>query len=874
MKRKHSIRSKITVLLLGMVMLSIFLSGTVSLWGLSSMKQLSADSSRRLGKTAAEDAEQALENLAAQNLQTVAEERAGYIEEKFNAVAAYVHGIAALARQIYENPEQYPDREVPLPVKGSTLLAPQLLWSESLDKRAEGTAEAGFVPPFTEEILKLGNLQDMLVQYNANNDMVSSAYLATESGWLIQADYIAGSKYSKDSDIPEYYEAADRQWYQRAAWAGEGQIVYSDVIRDIHKGGNCIVCAEPVFLRGELVAVAGVGSYLDTVNEAVLSTTIGETGYAFLIGRKGQVVVSPKTEGETAVTAEDTVDLRNGDNEALADITADVLSGGGGLEKITLDGKEVYLAYAPLPDLGWGFVTVMDVEEVIAPAQESQNRILSLAKDVSESQNKTIRDMLASLLTVMAAVLLFICLSGTVFSRKLTDPIRTLAEEVAGIDGGRLDYRIRLETGDEVEELGNAFNRMTAQIQEYVGNLASVTTEKERIRSEIQVASRLQADMLPKAEELSGNGEQFILAASMTPAKGVGGDFYDFFLLDDGRLVLVMADVSGKGVPAALFMVVSRNVIKSRLQSMGKEQKEQREGVLAKAAEEINNTLCANNRNEMFVTVWMGVLTLSTGKLEFVNAGHCLPLICRKDGDCEYDPFLGGLVLAGMEEVRYRQSEIRMHQGDTLLLYTDGVTEATSTVKELYGEKRLKEAAEACRKKQSAPKELLQAIWQDVAEFQKGAEQFDDITMLAVTWQGKGFLEKTGKPYMENIREFAAFIEEHLKAGGISMKTILKIQMAADEIFSNICYYSGAAEITLGIRLEESTGGKTVTLYFEDDGIPFDPMKKAEPDVAELLEERKTGGLGIYLVKKRMDRVVYEYTENRNRLTIYKQDRG
>ncbi len=867
MKRKYSIRSKITVLLLGMVMLSIFLSGLVSLWGLYSMKRLSTDSSRRLGQTAAEDAEQALENLAAQNLQTVAEERAGYIEEKFNAVAAYVHGIAAQAQHIYENPEQYPDREVPLPVRENSQLASQLLWSEKL---VQGLAEPFSVPPLTEEILKLGNLQDMLVQYNANNDMVSSAYLATKSGWLIQADYIAGSKFSGETDLPDYYEAANRQWYQRAAAAEEGQIVYSDVIRDIHEGGNCIVCAEPVFLQGELVAVAGVGSYLDTVNEAVLNTTIGETGYAFLIGRKGQVVVSPKTEGETAAVAEETVDLRTGNNGALAGIAVNVLEGGSGLEKITLDGKEVYLAYAPLTGLGWGFVTVMDVEEVIAPAKESQNRILSLAKGVSESQNKTIRGMLTSLLAVMEGVLLFICLSGTFFSRKITAPIRTLAEEVAGIDGGRLDYRIRLETGDEVEELGNAFNRMTAQIQDYVENLALVTAEKERIRSEIQVASQLQADMLPRAEELFGNGEEFTLAAAMTPAKGVGGDFYDFFRLEDGRLVLIMADVSGKGVPAALFMVVSRNVIKSRLQSMGTEQGTKE--ALAKAAQDINSTLCANNRNEMFVTVWMGVLTLSTGEVEFVNAGHCLPLICRKDGGCEYEPFLGGLVLAGMEEVSYRQSEIRLHQGDTLLLYTDGVTEATSIGKELYGEKRLKEAAEACRKKKNTPGELLQAIWQDVAEFQKGAEQFDDITMLAVTWQGKGFLEKTGKPDMENLREFAAFIEDYLKAGGISMQTILKIQMAADEIFSNICYYSGATEVTLGIRLEESAEGKAAVLCFEDDGIPFNPLEKAEPDVAELLEERKTGGLGIYLVKKRMDQVAYEYRENRNWLTVGKQD--
>lgn len=868
-RKKQSIRYKVTTLLLSMVAMSVFLSGIVSLWGLSSMKSLSADSNYKLGQTAAEDSEQALEDLAAQNLETTAQERVCYIEEKFNAVAAYVHGIAAQAKHIYENPEQYPDREVSLPVKGSTLLAPQLLWSESLAEQVEGPPGYSTVPPFTEELLKLGNLQDMLVQYNANNHMVSSSYLATKSGWLIQADYISGSKYSGDSEIPDYYEAVERQWYQRATWAGEGQVVYSDVIRDVHKGGNCIVCAEPVFLNGEIVAVAGVGSYLDTVNETVLNTTIGDTGYAFLIGRDGQVVVSPKAEGETAAVTERTVDLRRSDNGALADIAADVLCGGSGVEKITLDGREVYLAYVPLQSLGWGFVTVMEVEEVIAPAKESQNRILSLAQEVSENQGKTIRKMLVSFVAVMAAVFFMICLWGTAFSRKLTAPIRTLTREVAQINGGNLNYHICLETGDEVEELGEAFNRMTAQIRDYVENLASVTAEKERIRSEIQVASRLQADMLPKAEEMFQNREEFTLAASMTPAKGVGGDFYDFFLLDEDRLALVMADVSGKGVPAALFMVVSRTVIKSRLQAMEKEEKK---GMLAKAAEEINNILCANNRNEMFVTVWMGVLTLSTGRLKFVNAGHCLPLICRKEGACEYETSLSGLVFAGMEDSRYRQWEVRMHPGDTLLLYTDGVTEATSTMKELYGEKRLQKAVQTCREKKSTPEELLQVIWQDVEEFQKGEEQFDDITMLAVTWHGNGFLEKTGKPDIKKMEEFEAFIEDCLKEGQISKKTILKMQMAADEIFSNICHYSGATEVTLGVRTEETAEGRNAVLCFTDDGIPFNPLEKADPNVEEVLEERKTGGLGIYLVKKQMDRISYTYEDGRNRLTIYKQD--
>lgn len=232
--------------------------------------------------------------------------------------------------------------------------------------------------------------------------------------------------------------------------------------------------------------------------------------------------------------------------------------------------------------------------------------------------------------------------------------IRRLTNEVAKIDGGNLDYRIDITTGDEIENLGKAFNHMTDQIRQYIKSLNSVTVEKERIRTEIQVASQLQADMLPNARNAYEDRDEFSLYAIMTPAKGVGGDFYDFFLLDDDHLALIMADVSGKGVPAALFMVVSRTLLRSHIVK----------GVpLNQAVEKVNDSLCKNNKNDMFVTAWIGVLTISTGKLTFVNAGHCRPLIRQADGSCTYETTISGFLLAGMEETKYRQAEIRLNKG-------------------------------------------------------------------------------------------------------------------------------------------------------------------------------------------------------------------
>ncbi|MBD5502335.1 MAG: SpoIIE family protein phosphatase [Lachnospiraceae bacterium] len=876
-RRKKRIGQKLNRMLLAMVSAAVVISGTVSVYSLYSMKHIATENGTELGQTAAEDAEKALENLAVENLRSIAVEKAAYIEEKFAAVEAYVLGIAAQAQAIYENPERFPDRRVAPPIRDSNLLAAQLLWSERLDEGGrEGSAAT---PPLTEEILKLGNLQDMLVQYNAHNDMVSSTYVATESGWMIQADYIAYSKYNMtgaEADLaqPIFYEAAERQWYMRARESESGQIIYTDVIKDIHEGGDCIVCASPVYHNGEVVAVAGVGSYLDTVNNAVLNVDIGEAGYAFLVNEKGQVLVSGSAEGETAAYAEQAVDLRASGNRALANAVTGMVEGRSDSLELSLDGKDVYLAYAPLNSLGWSFVTVIDVAEVVAPAKASQQLILSLTSDMAGRQDTAIRRVIVFFVAILVVIILLGCIFGTLFSKKLTEPIRTLTREVAKLDGGNMDYRIRLSTGDEIEDLGHAFNSMAEQIQSYVQNLASITAEKERIRTEIQVASHLQADMLPEAVGAFDDRDEFDLAASMTPAKGVGGDFYDFFLLDENRLALVMADVSGKGVPAALFMVVSRTLIRSRLMTVGKEGED-----LAHMADEINRSLCDNNKNGMFVTAWIGVLDIATGEVAYVNAGHCRPLLRRKNGSCEYDDMLGGLVLAGMEDAVYRQGSLRLRQGDTLLLYTDGVTEATSLQQQLYGEDRLmRTIADADN---VTPEELLQELWKDVDEFQKDASQFDDITMLAITYHGNGFEEKSDKPDMDKMKDFADFVEEVLEKNSISMKTVMKIQMTVDEIYSNICYYSGAEEVTVGIRVEESSDQKDrrykesrvkkeITLYFEDDGMPYNPLERPDPDVEKLLEQRKEGGLGIYLVKKRMDRVEYEYINERNKLTVYK----
>ena len=262
-------------------------------------------------------------------------------------------------------------------------------------------------------------------------------------------------------------------------------------------------------------------------------------------------------------------------------------------------------------------------------------------------------------------------------------------------------------------------------LQQYIADLKEVTAKEQRIAGELTAATTIQASMLPRNFEEFSRDRNFDIYATMDPAKEVGGDFYDFFLVDEDHLAVVIADVSGKGVPAALFMVIAKTLIKNHAQS-GKDPAQ----VLASA----NDQLCENNDAGLFVTGWIGILEISTGKLTFANAGHNPPLVGRKDGTFEYLRTRPSLVLAAMDGMPYKTFELQLEKGDALYLYTDGVTEATNLQQELYGEERL--LGVLTENSAKSPKELLGAVKEDIDRFVGEAPQFDDITMLCVRTGG------------------------------------------------------------------------------------------------------------------------------------------
>ena len=375
-------------------------------------------------------------------------------------------------------------------------------------------------------------------------------------------------------------------------------------------------------------------------------------------------------------------------------------------------------------DYGYNYTGVSVILDENGNAIAEIQYILDMSEVRAYLNSFLINMLLISFAIIGITIILYI-----IFVRKMvTKPVGELTAFTQEITktGTFENQHIDIKTGDEIESLSQSFNFMLAELENYIANLSKVTAEKERIGAELDIAKHIQASMLPCIFPAFPERKEFDIYATMEPAKEVGGDFYDFFMVDDTHLAIVMADGSGKGVPAALFMVIGKTLIKDHT-TPGRD--------LGKVFTEVNQLLCESNSEELFITAFEGVLDLVTGEFVYVNAGHEMPFICKAGGDFEPYKIRAGFVLAGMEGMKYRAGSTRLEPGDKIFQYTDGVTEATNLKNELYGMNRL--GAILNKVKGGTPNDILPAIKKDIDEFVGDADQFDDITMLCLEYKAR-----------------------------------------------------------------------------------------------------------------------------------------
>ena len=396
--------------------------------------------------------------------------------------------------------------------------------------------------------------------------------------------------------------------------------------------------------------------------------------------------------------------------------------------------------------------------------------------------------------------------------------------------------------------------------------------ERQRQTADLLLARNIQRSSLPSVFPPYPRDLTIDLFADMIPARDVGGDFYDFFYMGAGRLAVLIADVSGKGVPAAMFMMKAKSILRELVLSMSD---------LAEAVTKANERLCEGNEADMFVTCWIGVLTEDTGVLHYVNAGHNPPYLCRADGSLKSLDEVSGLFLGGMEGIRYKTFTERLSPDDLLFLYTDGVTEANNVMGGMFGESRLEEVLQGRRglglarfvprtDTKVSPAQLCRRVRGAVDAFAGKAAQFDDITLLALRYRGhprKEMLELPAR--LESVPKFSAFAEKCLDGHGCPRAAKADLLVALDEISNNVAQYSGSERMEVVIELARNPS--VVRISVSDAGRPWNPLEHLDPDITLSADERAIGGLGILMVKKLMDDVSYVYEQGRNILRFRKQ---
>ena len=635
----------------------------------------------------------------------------------FSSLQSQVKMLSDYATKLYSDPENAPS-EMPLTPDqfNSKELSAQLLFADGVNLEEDG---------LEEEAELIGNMSGMLTSL-FNSTSINACYITTSTGLTLIADDRPESKLGDDG-IPVTVDGRTRPWYVGAL--KDKDIHFTDVEEDYFTGEIGIQCSAPVIVDGKIVAVVGADLFLDSMSQAVISSDT-DTGFTFIINENGKVIFSPRTDGELKVESSDVAnDLRNSSNETLAAFVKDALEGNTGVHEVQANGKGYYMTGAYMNTVGWSVVDVVDKTAIEMP---EKMMLAEYQKTVDETRTKLEDNTQKGKITILiliGTVLVLGTANTIVLSKRIVRPLNLMSKKVQEISGENLDFELLKEykTGDEIEVLADSFSNLSARTKAYIAENMRINKEKERISAELNVATQIQADMLPRIFPAFPERKEFDLYASMDPAKEVGGDFYDFFLIDDDHLCMVMADVSGKGVPAALFMVIAKTLIKNRAQ-MG--------GSPAEILHDVNNQLCEGNEAELFVTVWMAILTISTGKGIAANAGHEHPALKRKDGKYELVVYRHSPALAVMPNVNFKEHEFALEPGDALFVYTDGVAEATDAKEELFGSERLVNALN--QNPEAGPEEVLSTMQKSISDFVGTAPQFDDITMLSLTYIGPG----------------------------------------------------------------------------------------------------------------------------------------
>ena len=641
------------------------------------------------------------------------------INKNLENIADDVDNISAGVEEILKNKSQYIPRYLPNPRQEQVPLgkAYVLFCKRTLGK---------LPPEVMEELYQVSNVEDIMVAVTAKefHDKFSDVTVVSAKDYVISMDYDPNSSFVNMSE--DYMDNLDYQmnssWYK--AVKETGKIFFT--VPHYNEGGYFLHCGVPYYdTDGNFAGGVGIGTEVNYLYKALTDFDTNEHAIGIIVNQNGEIIMSSEKEGLFALGDKD---MRLYENENLANVFKRMTAMENDIVNLDLNGTKYYMSFAPIEIANWSFGTIIEDKTANAASTAAREKILAQMEDFSNDIGRNFLILMIFSLIAIVIMLITILRLGINESNKFLKPIQELIFGVQDIAKGNFERRLEVKSEDEIGSLAQAVNKMAVELKTYMSDLTKVTAEKERIATELNVAKSIQLSALP--HDFLTERSDFEIYATMKAAKAVGGDFYDFYLVGEKHLIFTIADVSGKGVPAALFMMKGKTILKNLAMMM------KNPDDLAAVMTLANQQLCQDNDEMMFITVFLAMLNLETGRLIYVNGGHNPPIIYRdNEKKSSWLKVEENCVLGLMDETDFEQQETQIKRGDILYMYTDGVTEAMDENREQYGEERLENCLNHINH-QCELATLLEGVSKSLSEHVKDAEQSDDITMLAVRFKG------------------------------------------------------------------------------------------------------------------------------------------
>lgn len=699
-RSRLNVRAKILIVFLALVVIALLITGYVALVSISDVGRSAENSSLSLGQEAVDDSTIALQASAEEHLVRIASDQAEVTNVLFENTDSEMEILAAAVRMLADN----------------TPVVPVISHAGSNARPADNLSAVLVIPspdpragPDSPEFRTLAGIDDLLVAvFRADTDM-SSIYVGSDSGIL--------RVYPWSETTPRTLNPNQRVWFTGAK--NTDGIYWSDPYEDAAGHGLVVTASQAVQTKFG-TWVIGSDVTVDVINEVFLNLTLGDNGYAVLMDSQGNIISRPGMSAGNISWDKPFVqeNVFTGNDTGLMAVGRNMTAGKTGIEKIRINGRDTYVAYAPVTSRNWSFAVSMPVDVITAPVDKTREKINASTRDAGLRISGQTDRFLWIFACLFLLLLIVVVLLAAWLSRIITRPVESLKEGTLALGHGDLDFRLDIRTGDEFEDLAGAFNHMAADLRQKIEDLRRTTAEKERYTREMEIAKEIQQNFLPASAPEIPEAE---ICAITIPAMEIGGDLYDFIPVAGDRWAFVIADVSGKGVSAALFMALSRTLIHATGGT---------EADPSAAIRKANRLIYEDGRSSMFITVFYGLLDPGRMTFSYVNAGHNPPLLLRGDPLVPQVLEGRGIALGVVPVVDIPATTIPLMHGDLIIMYTDGVTEAFNEGDACFGEDRL--ISSIARNRSRPVQEIMTALLGDIRQFCGNAPQSDDITLIVI----------------------------------------------------------------------------------------------------------------------------------------------